>query len=71
MADTREFERVLVIDAGRVVEDGRPDELERNPQSRYASLARSDRDARHELWNARQFRRQVVREGRVLEPEQA
>ena len=34
----RSFDQVVVLDGGRVAEQGRPDELLANPQSRLAGL---------------------------------
>jgi ATP-binding cassette subfamily B protein len=38
----RSADRVLVLDAGRVVEDGRPGELLARPDSRFAAMVRAD-----------------------------
>ena len=37
----RSFDQVVVLDGGRVAEQGRPDELLSNPQSRLAGLWKS------------------------------
>jgi ATP-binding cassette subfamily B protein/subfamily B ATP-binding cassette protein MsbA len=39
LASVRQADRILVLDQGRLVEMGRPDELLRNPQSYYARAA--------------------------------
>jgi ATP-binding cassette subfamily B protein len=71
VADVADFARVLVVDGGRVVEDGSPAQLAAKPESRYARLARSDQLARQEVWGAGQFRRHVLEAGRVTERGQA
>ncbi|MGE3620048.1 MAG: cysteine peptidase family C39 domain-containing protein, partial [Acidimicrobiia bacterium] len=43
------FDRVVVVEGGTIVEDGRPDELLRRPGSRLAALHRADRDVRQRL----------------------
>jgi hypothetical protein len=58
---------VIVLDGGRIVEDGSPGELRANPNSRYASLARADEQARSELWGAAHWLRRSLREGRLKE----
>src|SRR5262249_59492430 len=57
IAETEPFDRVLVIDGGRIVEDGAPDELGRRPGSRYAALVHGDRDMHEREWSAAHWRR--------------
>jgi ABC-type bacteriocin/lantibiotic exporter with double-glycine peptidase domain len=38
MSEARSFARVLVVDRGKIVEDGAPEELATNPGSRFAQL---------------------------------
>jgi ABC-type bacteriocin/lantibiotic exporter with double-glycine peptidase domain len=42
IAQTRDFERVLVLEKGRVVEDGAPAGLAAQPENRYAQLLESE-----------------------------
>jgi ATP-binding cassette subfamily B protein len=65
LAETRGFDRVLVIDGGRVVEDGVPSELAGRADSRYAQLLAEEVVA-HELW--RTWRKVRLDGGRVAEP---
>jgi ATP-binding cassette subfamily B protein len=44
VADTLEFDRVLVIDAGRITEDGPPETLAAQPDSRYRALLDAERE---------------------------
>ncbi|MDC0674545.1 ATP-binding cassette domain-containing protein [Nannocystis radixulma] len=44
------FDRVLVVEGGRVVEDGPPDLLAAQPDSRYSALVAAEAELREELW---------------------
>jgi ATP-binding cassette subfamily B protein len=65
IADTEPFDRVLVIDGGRIVEDGAPGELGRRPGSRYAALVRGDRDMHEREWSAARWRQVWIDGGRI------
>jgi ATP-binding cassette subfamily B protein len=67
IAETEPFDRVLVIDGGRIVEDGAPDELGRRPGSRYAALVRGDRDMHEREWSAAHWRQVWIDGGRIRE----
>lgn len=69
LEDTLGFERVLVLEAGRIVEDGAPGVLYANASSRYAELTRSDQALRGGLWSAAQWRRQTIDKQRLWETE--
>jgi ABC-type multidrug transport system fused ATPase/permease subunit len=60
MAETRAFPRVLVVEGGRVVEDGRPEELAREG-TRYRALLDAEEAVRVGLWANPSWRRQVLR----------
>jgi ABC-type transport system involved in cytochrome bd biosynthesis fused ATPase/permease subunit len=45
------FDRVLVLEGGRIVEDGNPRELERDPASRFRAMLEAERAVREEFWN--------------------
>ncbi len=64
--DTDTFERVLVVDGGRIVEDGVPSDLLANPESKYAALYNADRSLTDRLWSSDAFRRIRVESGRVV-----
>jgi ABC-type bacteriocin/lantibiotic exporter with double-glycine peptidase domain len=67
IAETAQLGRVLVIDAGRIVEDGDPAELGSRAGSRYAALVRGDRDM-HELeWSGAKWRRVWIERGKLRE----
>lgn len=67
IAETEGFDRVLVIDGGKIVEDGAPAQLGKQPGSRYAQLLRSDRELRASEWSGASWRRVWVTEGKVHE----
>ncbi len=67
--DTLELDRVVVLESGRIVEDGAPASLAADPDSRYAALVRAERAAHTELWSAEIWRRTVLRDGRLNEPD--
>jgi ATP-binding cassette subfamily B protein len=64
VAETRAFPRVIVVEGGRIVEDGAPGELESRPGSRYAALLAAEDRAR-ELWKAPFWRRMWLEDGRL------
>ncbi|MCA9648646.1 MAG: ATP-binding cassette domain-containing protein [Myxococcales bacterium] len=65
--DTDAFERVVVIEGGRIVEDGAPAELLARPGSRYAMLHGRDVALAERLWSHPLFRRVRVEAGRLTE----
>lgn len=66
VAETQSFDRVLVIDAGTVVDDGRPDALA-NADSRYRRLLIAERDVRDRVWADPTWRHLRVADGRLVE----
>jgi ABC-type bacteriocin/lantibiotic exporter with double-glycine peptidase domain len=63
VATTLSFDRVLVMEGGTVVEHGTPAQLARLPSSRYAALLRAEKEWKHHLLCASQWRRlQLQRE---------
>ena len=67
VAETRSFERVLVVEDGRIVEDAHPDDLAATANSRYRNLLDVEESLRHGLWNASSWRRIRMESGRVQE----
>ncbi|HEX8116169.1 MAG TPA: ATP-binding cassette domain-containing protein, partial [Pyrinomonadaceae bacterium] len=57
VGETLSFERVVVVDNGRVVEDGRPSELASDTDSRYASLLAAEEEVRTGMWSGGEWRR--------------
>jgi ATP-binding cassette subfamily B protein len=67
VGETLAFERVVVLEGGRVVEDGPPAELAERPGSRYRSLLDAERDVREGLWSNALWRRLQMAAGRLSE----
>jgi ATP-binding cassette subfamily B protein len=67
IADTLTFERVLVVDNGRIVEDGHPGDLSRCPDSLFALLLHAERASRAQLSTAAFWKRWELRDGRIAE----
>lgn len=64
VADTAAFDRVLVIEDGRIVEDGPPDHL-RAGETRYAALLAAEQAVRRRLWDNPLWRRLRLLDGRL------
>lgn len=65
VAETRSFERVLVVENGGIVEDAHPEDLAATASSRYRNLLDIEESLRHGLWNAALWRRIRLESGRV------
>ncbi len=66
VADTLEFHRVLVVEDGRIAEDGAPLELAAG-DTRYRALLTAEDRVRKTIWRDPAWRRVELREGRLLE----
>lgn len=64
---TRSFERVLVIDARKIIEDGAPDELLRQTDSRYRDLLHAEESVRRGVWSGVAWRRMQLKDGQLHE----
>jgi ATP-binding cassette subfamily B protein len=67
VGETLSFERVLVMEGGRIVEDGAPRELAAQPRSRYRSLLEAEEDVREKLWAGVEWRRLRLEKGHLSE----
>jgi ATP-binding cassette subfamily B protein len=65
--DTRDFERVLVIDNARVVEDGDPPRLAADKNSRYRALLDVEHAVKRGLWSHPKWRRFRLDGGQLAE----
>jgi ABC-type bacteriocin/lantibiotic exporter with double-glycine peptidase domain len=65
--ETLSFERVIVLESGRVVDDGKPSVLSKQPGSQYATLLAAERAVKADLWSAGRWRRWHMRDGSILE----
>jgi len=64
VADTLCFDRVLVVEDGRIIEDGTPATL-RNSETRYAALLSAEQSVRARLWDNPTWRRLGMVDGRL------
>jgi ATP-binding cassette subfamily B protein len=57
VSETTTFDRVLVVDGGRVLEDGNPAELALDSASSYAAMLRAEQALLEQLWGGPEWRR--------------
>jgi ABC-type bacteriocin/lantibiotic exporter with double-glycine peptidase domain len=67
VGETLDFPRVLVLDEGRIIEDGPPCELAADPQSRYSALLADEEGVRTGMWASPIWRRLRLNSGRMTE----
>jgi ABC-type bacteriocin/lantibiotic exporter with double-glycine peptidase domain len=67
VSETLEFDRVLVVDGGRIVADGAPALLAAEPGSPYAALLAAEADAWEGTWSNPVWRRLRLDGGRLVE----
>ena len=65
VSETLGFERVLVIEDGRIVEQGAPAKLSATEGARYQELLQAEEDVRIRLWEGANWRRFSVQNGWV------
>ncbi len=66
LAETQDFDQVVVIEGGRIAESGIPVALS-NALSRYSQLLAAEEETRVGLWGGKHWRRVHVRAGRIVE----
>jgi ABC-type bacteriocin/lantibiotic exporter with double-glycine peptidase domain len=66
--ETMGFDRVLVLEEGRVVEDGNPRELIENPDSRLHAMHQAESAVHDGLWSSADWRRVRLEDGVLIEP---
>ncbi len=71
IADSQDFDRVLVLEGGRVVEQGPPAELAARPGSRYRQLLEAGEATRRQLRDDPAWRRLWLADGRIAERSEA
>jgi ABC-type transport system involved in cytochrome bd biosynthesis fused ATPase/permease subunit len=69
VGETLDFDRVLVMDGGRIVEDAQAVELASRRDSFYRSLLDDEEVVRSEMWASDEWRRLRVDGGRMSEEE--
>jgi ABC-type bacteriocin/lantibiotic exporter with double-glycine peptidase domain len=67
MEETREFERVVVVERGKIAEDGSPKVLAARPDSRYRALLHAEEALRGGLWSGGSWRRLRLEHGELTE----
>jgi ATP-binding cassette subfamily B protein len=71
VGETLGFDRVLVVDKGRIVEDGSAMDLASRHNSLYRTLLEAEERMRAEMWGSDQWRRLRLSGGRLFEEETA
>lgn len=67
VSETMNFERVLVVEGGKIVEDASPRELSAQPDSRYGRLLQAEESVRAGLWANAEWRRVRMDGGKLVE----
>ncbi len=67
VAQTQEFDRVLVVENGRIVENGPPKELLAKDKSRYAELLHADLENHKLIWSGGKWRHWWLADGKLVE----
>jgi ABC-type bacteriocin/lantibiotic exporter with double-glycine peptidase domain len=67
LSETLTFPRVLVIDAGKIVQDGGPQDLARQSDSRYGALVEAEEELHQGLWSSRAWRQLRLEHGQLGE----
>ena len=65
VGETQDFSRVLVMEGGRIVEDGAPQTLAAQPHSRYRALLAADATLQQETWSGASWRRLWLEQGQL------
>ncbi|HLT40314.1 MAG TPA: ATP-binding cassette domain-containing protein, partial [Enhygromyxa sp.] len=65
--ETLDFPRVVVVDDGRIVQDGPPRELADDREGRYAAMLEREREVHEQLWRRPGWRRLEIRAGQIHE----
>jgi ATP-binding cassette subfamily B protein len=67
ISETLAFDRVLVVESGRIVANGPPAELTHHQDSRYHSLLQAESELQQSLWSESKWRRVKLEDGRLVE----
>ena len=67
VGETLGFARALVVENGRIVEDGNPAELARQVNSRYRALLEAEESVREGSWSSGRWRHLRLEDGRLIE----
>ncbi|WNZ55795.1 cysteine peptidase family C39 domain-containing protein [Microbulbifer sp. MKSA007] len=67
ISETRDFPRVLVVDEGCIIEDGKPSELQAEGDTRYAQLLAAESSLWQECWQSSSWRHLRMASGQLTE----
>lgn len=67
VGETQAFERTLVVEGGRIIEDGAPAMLYAQPGSRYRALVEAEDAVREGMWSGINWRRLWLANGTLTE----
>ena len=67
VGETQQFDRVLVVEGGQIVEDGSPQVLAANVASLYHRLLQAEEAVRVGMWQGAQWRQLRMEEGKLQE----
>lgn len=67
LQETLDFDRVLIVEGGRIIEAGRPGELVERNGSRYRALLDAEERVRTGLWSGVTWRRLWLEDGKIEE----
>ena len=68
VSESVHFQRVVVLEQGRIVEDGSPSDLILRPDSSYRRLLESDEALRRDVWTGESWRTLFLNDGLLVEP---
>ncbi len=67
VAETKGFPRVLVIENGHLIEDGVPEQLAGQSNSRYRDLLTAETKLRQEMWRSAHWRKLRLENGQLVQ----
>jgi ATP-binding cassette subfamily B protein len=67
LSETLDFDRVVVVEGGRIVEQGEPQALLDRPDGAYRRLLDAEKQQRQELWGSDRWRVLHLADGRLRE----
>ena len=70
VGETRGFDRVLIVEGGRIIEDGVPTMLGEQKSSRYREMLEAEVEVRKGLWSSGTWSRLWLEKGRLSENRQ-
>jgi ATP-binding cassette subfamily B protein len=65
VAETLSFPRVVVVEDGRIIEDGDPALLSKQTDARYSAMLQAEQAVREGLWASEEWRRYTLEGGQL------